>query len=141
MSYREKLAWLSLFSIAVAFIPYFTWVALTRDAGAEMPDFRQLIVYGIAACVRMAVLGTGYLVLASREGAAARLPADERDLAIRQRATSIAFYVLMAGMILVGVIMPFSETGWSIVNAALFMIVLAEVVLGGMIVFSYRKQS
>ena len=141
MPYREKTAWLALFAIAVAFIPYFAYVGLTRDAGAAMPDLRQLIAYGIAACVRMAVLGSGHLVLAAREGPAARLPADERDKAIRQRASSSAYYVLMAGMILVGVVMPFSQTGWAIVNAALFMIVVSEVVQGGMMVFSYRRQS
>ena len=68
------------------------------------------------------------------------LPARRRKTA-RQRASSSAYYVLMAGMILVGVVMPFSETGWAIVNAALFMIMVSEVVQGGMMVFSYRRQS
>ena len=58
-----------------------------------------------------------------------------------RRATSTAYYVLMGGMILVGVVMPFTSTGWKIVNAALLMIVVAEIVHYGVIVSSYRRQA
>jgi hypothetical protein len=44
-------------------------------------------------------------------------------------------------MILVGCIMPFSSSGWRIVDAAVFMIVAAEIVRHGVIVVSYRVQS
>ena len=47
----------------------------------------------------------------------------------------------MAGMILVGVVMPFTESGWAITNAALFMIIVAEVVYYGIVVFSYRRHA
>ena len=50
-------------------------------------------------------------------------------------------YVLIAGMIMVGVMMPFNSGGWKIVNAALFMIVTAEVVHHGVAVASYRRQA
>ena len=51
---------------------------------------------------------------------------DERDRAIARRGATIGYYVLIAGMILVGVVMPFSEPPWKIVNTALLTIVLAE---------------
>ena len=66
---------------------------------------------------------------------------DERELAILRGATTWAYYFMIAGMIEVGVIMPFISKGWAIVNAALFMIVAAEVVKYGVTVFSYRRQS
>ena len=44
-------------------------------------------------------------------------------------------------MILVGCFMPFSSTGWTIVNAAIFWIVAAEVVHYGVVVASYRVQA
>jgi hypothetical protein len=44
-------------------------------------------------------------------------------------------------MILVGYVMPFNSGGWTIINAALFMIVAAELVHYGMVVFSYRRQA
>jgi hypothetical protein len=37
--------------------------------------------------------------------------------------------------------MPFSSNGWSIINAALVMIVAAEVVHYGVVVLSYRRQA
>ncbi len=37
--------------------------------------------------------------------------------------------------------MPFSFSGWAIVNAALLMIVAAEVVHYGVVVVSYRSQT
>jgi hypothetical protein len=49
--------------------------------------------------------------------------------------------VLIAGMILVGCIMPFSSTGWTIVNAAILWIVAAEVVHYSIVVASYRLQA
>jgi hypothetical protein len=49
--------------------------------------------------------------------------------------------VLIGGMIYAGVFMPFTAGGWTIVNAALFMIVAAEIVREGVVVFCYRRQS
>jgi len=69
------------------------------------------------------------------------MPLDERDQAIKRRSVSSAYYVLIAGMILVGCVMPFNSRGWTIINAALFMIIAAEVVHYGVVVFSYRRQA
>jgi len=41
----------------------------------------------------------------------------------------------------VGCMMPFNSTGWSIVNAALFMIIAAELVRNGALVANYRRQA
>jgi hypothetical protein len=37
--------------------------------------------------------------------------------------------------------MPFNSSGWNIVNAALFMMIAAEMVHYGVVVFSYRGQA
>jgi len=37
--------------------------------------------------------------------------------------------------------MPFTSSGWTIINAALFTIVAAEIVRCGVIVVSYRRQA
>ena len=58
-----------------------------------------------------------------------------------RRSISSAYYVLIAGMIVVGCVMPFSASGWSIINAALVMIVAAEVVHYGVVVLSYRRDT
>jgi predicted type IV restriction endonuclease len=141
MPYREKIVWLSLFAIAVAFIPYFTYVAITPTASEGLPNVRQLILYAIAAGVQMSILLGGRMWLAARSPEDAKIPADERDQAISRNAIRASYFVLMAGTILVGVVMPFTHSGWQIVNAALFMIVLAEVVNYSIAAISYRRQA
>lgn len=69
----------------------------------------------------------------------ANAPADERDRAIDRRAANVAYYVLLIGMILVAVVMPFSAPAWKIVNAGLAAIVTAEVVRHVLILLSYRR--
>jgi len=139
MPYREKTAWLSLIAMVVAFGPYFTIVAsLHRE---PLPNLRQLGLFAVAAIVQMLILGLGHLYLGRRSPEEARTPPDERDRAIIRRSISSAYYLLIAGMILVGCVMPFNSSGWTIINAALFTIVGAEVVHYGVVVFSYRRQS
>jgi hypothetical protein len=141
MPYREKTAWLSLFAMILTFGPYFTIVALRSRPGDPMPNLRQLGLFAIAAIVQMLILSIGHLYLRSGSAHDARTPLDERDQAIMRRSISSAYYVLIAGMILVGCVMPFNSSGWSIINAALFMIIAAELVHYGVVVFSYRRQA
>jgi hypothetical protein len=141
MSYREKLAWLMLTSIVLTFGPYFAMVGADYIPEEPMPNLRQLALYGAAAIARMLILGIGYIYLRRAFPAEARMPADERERAIEHRAMSFAYYVLMAGMILVGGVMPFISSGWTIVNTAFFMLALAELVSHGFVVYSYRRQA
>jgi len=141
MPYREKIAWLSLAAMIVTFTPYFVITAQEHPAAEALPNLRQLFLYGAAAVARMAILGVGYLVLRLGARDDARAPQDERDRAITGRSMTWGYGVLMAGMILVGVVMPFGSNGWTIVNAALAMIVAAEMVRYGVVVLSYRRQA
>jgi len=141
MSYREKIAWLMLLSIVLTFGPYFTIVLLGYIPEAAMPNLRQLGLYGIAAVARMLILAIGYLYLRRAFPQEARMPPDERELAIGHRALSLAYYVLLFGMIVVGGIMPFTSSGWTIVNTAFFMMVASEIVNHVMALHSYRRQA
>ena len=139
MSYKEKIAWLSLFAIIVTIGPYFALVALDTNPAAPMPDLARLWRLGVALSLQAVITIAGCIVLAIRNPGDAKAPADERDHAIGHRAMSTAYYVLIAGMILVGFVMPFTSAGWSLVNAALFMMVVAEIVHNGMVVVGYRR--
>jgi hypothetical protein len=141
MPYREKTAWLSLLAMAVTFGPYFVMIGTRFLPSEPMPNLRLLGFFAVTAIGQMLILGVGHLYLRLRSTQEARMPLDERDQAIMRRSISSAYYVLIAGMILVGCVMPFNSNGWSIINAALFMIVAAEVVHYGIIVFSYRRQA
>jgi hypothetical protein len=141
LAYREKIGWLSIVAMAVTFGPYFALVAAHAIPAAALPNLRQLVLFGITAVVQALILGAGHLYFRRRSLEEARTPPDERDRAIMQRSLSLAYYVLIGGMILVGCMMPFNSTGWSIVNAALFMIIAAELVRNGALVANYRRQA
>ena len=141
MSYREKIAWLSLTAMAIAYVPYFVLVARGPFRWEPWPHLHPLGLFALVSIVRMLILGAGYLYLRLGSPSEDRPPRDERDRAIEHRSLSAAYYVLIAGMILVGCIMPFNSSGWTIVNAAILWIVAAEVVHYSVVAASYRLQA
>ncbi len=140
MSYREKLAWLSLFAIVITFGPYFALAVLSPPADS-LPNLNQLVLYAKASLAQMVIIGLGYWALKKWNSDDARQAPDERDRLIDYRATKVAYYALFAGMIVVGGIMPFYEHGWKLVNSALFTMTIAQVLYYGMIALAYRRQS
>lgn len=140
MSYREKIAWLTLIAMAITYGPYFAAAARTNPS-ASLPDLHLLGLCAVTIVAEAAILAAGRIVLALREPKSERTPPDERDRAIECRSLGSAYYVLIVGMLLVGCVMPFKASGWAIINAALFMIVAAEVVHYGVVVWSYRRQA
>ncbi len=134
MAWREKVAWLTLLSMVVTYSIYF---GLT--AAAPHPYWGQLLLFGECTGVQLIVVIIASIVLSlmARKEALAR--ADERDRAIGRRGAGVAYYVLMVGVILVGVVMPFKNQGWAIVNAALAALVTAEFVRYVVIIWSYRR--
>ena len=81
---------------------------------------------------------TGLLVIRRQERGEGLLE-DERDRAINARATRIAYFFLMGGIILVGMIMPFGSPPWEIVNTALLVTVLAETIQLVLVLVGYRR--
>jgi hypothetical protein len=141
LAYREKTGWLSLIAMAVTFGPYFVIVATRTIPASGLPNLRLLQVFAATAICQALILTAGHPYLGLRSPDEARTPPDERDRAIMRRSISSAYYVLIAGMILVGGVMPFNSSGWSIVNAAILMVVMAEVVHYGVLVLCYRRQA
>jgi hypothetical protein len=117
--------------MTLAYGGYFVAVEIAQPSILTM-----ILLFAGATAVRVVILGGGYLTLA----AGSRTTPDERDRAIDRRASSVAYLVLLAAMILVGVIMPFGGAGGArVANAALAGIVLAELVRYGSAVFGYRR--
>ncbi|WP_230771857.1 hypothetical protein [Sphingomonas sp. Leaf4] len=134
MAWREKQAWLALSVMVVAYGAYFALVAASQRSMLDM-----LLLFGGVATAQAVIMIVGSILLAVRAGKEARAKADERDRAIDRRGTRIAYFVLLTGMIVVGVVMPFSKQGWQISNAALLALVAAEIVRYGVVVASYRR--
>ena len=141
MPYREKSNLLALAAMLVAYVPYFAIVAATPVETAPMPNLPLLGLFAAVSILRMFVLGAGYLWFRVRTPDDVREKADERDRDIERKSMAVAYYVLIFGMILVACIMPFTHAGWSIVNAGLFAIVLAEVIRCIVAAWSYRRSA
>lgn len=136
MAYREKLAALNFASMAVVYAIYFTIVA-SRPPAPHLLD--MLWLFGAIATVHALLAGFGSIAIRIQAGKEGAAPPDERDRAIARRGASAAYFVLLVGMIVVGVVMPFTEAPGKIVNTALFAIVVAELVHQGLILLSYRR--
>lgn len=138
MAFREKMAWLMLVTIVVAYGIYFGVVGPAVEFGRiGMVDV--IWSFGPVAVAHAVAVIVGSIAISVASTKEAQAPADERDRAIERRGTTVAYYVLIIGMILVAVVMPFSEPAWKIVNAGLAAIVLAEVVHYAVVLLSYRR--
>ncbi|HRK04690.1 MAG TPA: hypothetical protein PLW14_06285 [Chlorobiota bacterium] len=141
MAYRERVAWMLLGSILVSLGPYLVYVyGFQRDEVIPMPGFDQLKLYGVAASMFAMLVGLGYLVLRLKYPTEAKAPADERDTTIERQSYRVGYMILLTGMMAVGIYKPFVANGWSIVNDAICIIFIAEVVRDVMIVRNYYVQ-
>ncbi|MEO6217714.1 MAG: hypothetical protein ABIO86_16920 [Sphingomonas sp.] len=142
MPFREKSAWVAVAGMVVGYGGYFAAIGLSpRAMDGDHPEMmlRLFALLTAATIVRLLIMGAGTLAIRTSSPADARAPADERDRAIAGRSAAIAYYVMMTGMILVGMVMPFTAQGWTIVNAALLAIVVAELARYGTIIAAYRR--
>jgi amino acid transporter len=140
MAYREKLAWIELVGMALAYGAYFIAVAMVGPlAPGREATLTYVGLFAAATLVRLLILGIGWLVLRARSGADARARPDERDRAIARRGASVAYYVLLSLMLWVGVMKPLIESGWAVANSALAAIIIAEIVRETIAVLSYRR--
>lgn len=137
LTYREKTAWLNLGCMLVAYSLYFGLVIAGHPAGRE--TFPMLWLFGSIAATQAIVVIAGTVALTLATPRADRQRPDERDRAISRRGRAAAYYVMLVGMIVVGVVMPFTDSGVTIANAALFAIVLAETVHNAVVLLSYRR--
>ena len=137
MTYEEKASWLMLVTMLLAYCLYFGLVLAGHPAGYD--KFAMLWLFGTIATTQAVVVIVGYIWLTAEARKRPHIRVDERDRAIAARGMRISYYVLLAGTILVGAIMPFTEPPMQIVNTALFAIVIAELTRSIVVVTSYRR--
>jgi len=134
MAWREKIAWITLVAMLIAYGVYFTLISLST-----LPPVSMLALFGGLTVIQVIAVIVATTVLAALSSEEARAKPDERDRAVARRGASIAYFVLIVGMITVGVVMPFRDTGWRLINASLFALVVAETVRHLIVVVSYRR--
>lgn len=137
MAKGEKIAWLAIMAMTLCYGGYFIAVYRAEQDGTAT-FLRFFLLLGIASLIRALIEGVGQAVIALRSPEGRAKP-DERDRAIGRRGAAVAYYVLMTGMVIVGMFMPFTNSSWQIVNAALFSLALSELVRCIIVVRSYRR--
>jgi hypothetical protein len=138
MSPLESRAWLQIWAMGLPYAVYFTLQLTWPDGFDRLPLIPRLACFGAAALTHLAITAVGWIILKRRERGDVPL-VDERDRAIENRATLTSYYALMAGIIVVGVVMPFRNQGWKIVNTSVFAIVLAEMLRHTLVALAYRR--
>jgi len=135
MSSLEKRAWLGLLSMGLPYCLYFGVLIALPDLQATFLE-RMAFLAAVASVHALAyVIG---LLMIRRQEAGESVLQDERDRAIDSRATRRAYYLLLASMLLVGVVMPFESGGWELANTGLLCVVLTEGVRCLLIAAGYR---
>ena len=140
MSSLEKRAWLALWSMCPVYALYFATQITLPALLPTMLD--RIALLAVVASLHAMGYVIGLLLIKRREAGESLLE-DERDRAIDGRATRTAYFILITGMMVVGVVMPFNrqnlQQDWQIINTALLVIVLAETVRHALIVLGYRR--
>jgi hypothetical protein len=137
MNFREKTAWLNVIAMTAAYTLYFGLILSGHPAGREV--FPMLWLFGAIAIAHAVTVIVGTIILSAQAPKSERARADERDRAIRRRGATMAYYVLLVGMMVVGVYMPFVERGVPLANMGLLAIVVAELVNNVVVLISYRR--
>lgn len=137
MTFREKTAWLNVIAMIAAYTVYFGLLLSGHPAGRDV--FPMLWLFGAIAVAHAVTVIVGTVILSAQAPKSERVRADERDRAIRRRGATTAYYVLLVGMMVVGVYMPFVDGGVRLANCGLFAIVAAELVNSIVVLLSYRR--
>lgn len=133
MPNREQFAKVWLVTLVVTYAAYFIAVGVV----GETTMWNQILLFAATTIVQVVIIGAASAVLALRHKGGPT--ADERDRMIDQRATRVGYHLLICGMILVGCVLPFSDSGWPIFHAAVLCIAVAEIVRHGLMVVMYRR--
>lgn len=136
MSSLEKRAWLMLWSMCPPYLVYFVIQSVWPDWLTRL--LPKLALLAAVAGTHAIVYLIGLAIIKHRERGELLLQ-DARDNAVDARATRSAYFVMLTGLIVVGVVMPFTDSGWKITNTALLVIVLAEAVRYALVVAGYRR--
>lgn len=134
---RERFAWIWLTALILVLGLYFAAVNAMHYVHPDLSFLARIGMLAMAlGTLGVIAFGTWLYGYLRERGEFAE---DERDRFIEWRSSRIGYYVLLAGLIYAGMVIPFTQQGWDVVHAALFFIAVAEIVRSGIIVLGYRR--
>lgn len=138
MAFREKIAWVSLAGIVIAFAPYFALIAAYPGPEAAFPVYStRLFIAATMLIILLTTVGAiGTAITATKD---AQAPADERDRDIARQSSAIGYAVLLPLLFCVLAIVFLGAGIAMLANAVLAAIVIAEITRYGSIVLGYRQ--
>lgn len=139
MPFREKKAWVTLFTLLIVFTPYFYFMVSLYHR--PEPNYNQLGHLAVLALVAFIVLEVALILLArwlSPEDKG--IPVDEREQLFAFRATKVAYLSLI--VMAIAVVFPMIHTiggnwGWGM--SILAAIILAEMIRAAALIVQYRR--
>lgn len=138
MTFKEKSAWISFVTILLVFGWYFfnafSLIAVGETHGGRMIHL-LLVAMGTFIALEV-VLHIAAAVLAPKD---ANPTTDERERLIALKATRIAFYVLVVGALLAAATLHHGADKFTMANAVLFAVVVAELTKYGSQILFFRR--
>lgn len=134
MSFREKISWISMLSMAGIYAFYF-WSVMHAGPEGAGGTLGGLLGTTIALVVVQVALT---VVVAVFNPSEAKAPRDEREKLIELRATRVAYAGLATGVALACFFGAFTPPIVFNTNALLFLLVTAEILRSGCQIIQYR---
>lgn len=135
---RERFAWIWTVALLLIGAAYFIAVALQQQSHAQLSFLTRIATLAVALG-SLGLIAGGERLFALLSGRHRYQAPDERERFMDARSSTYAYYVLMAGMLVVGFVMPFGRGGWDIVHGAFLAVIAAEVVHHGSLALAYRR--
>jgi hypothetical protein len=148
MSFREKSAWITLFSVLLCFGVYFGAVAAYHLSGGGWTiGGHRLSGQGWASFHLVMACALAFVALQIGLNLAARWttpkdglgPKDEREKLIQARSHTLGYYVLMVLTLILGIPFHAGLPGVVLVNLALLDVVVAGLVVSVAQIIMFRR--
>lgn len=135
MSFREKSAWISLLSMAGVYGFYF-WTISHAPAATGALHYGPLLIRTIVLLVVIQIILN--VALAVYRPGEAQAAADERERLIDLKASRIAYFGLVTGVLVACVFGLLTPPTLFTTNSLLFILVVCEVLRAGCQIVFYR---
>ncbi|MEX0902104.1 MAG: hypothetical protein WDZ76_05190 [Pseudohongiellaceae bacterium] len=139
MSFREKKAWVTIFSLLVVFLPYY--IFMVRTYHQPDPDYRSMMHLATIALVAFVTLEVALVLIAQRLSPEdAGIPKDELEKLFAFRASRVAYVGLIT--LVIGITFPMIHThagnwGWGMLY--LGAIICSEILRAIVLIVQYRR--
>jgi hypothetical protein len=137
MSFREKIAWISLVATVVVYGGYFASLTVPASGGGRLAaSFGLLVGATVLFIIAMIVLTVFAAVLAPRDAAA---PPDEREKLISLKASQFSYFALSSGAFTAIVALFVGTDRFFTANFLFFALVVSEIAKDAAQIVYFRR--